>query len=189
MPLSVLAVLAVVVASPPPPPPCNIGPGFSYQFRSSILDLAVDGNDLWAATSYGVSVYDRTVDPPRLTALLPVAGSTRVIRFGSGMAYVGSGSTIAIIRKSGRSLQLLRTVDAGAPVNDMLLTTLSLYVATRNGITLYSLTDPSNPTSLTTFFTNPVTSLAMIGSTIYAADGDTSVEVFSGSPVIQRLGS
>jgi hypothetical protein len=189
MPLCVLAVLAVVVAGPPNPPPCNIGPGFSYQFRSSILDLAVDGNDLWAATSYGVSVYDRSVDPPRLVASLPVAGTTRLIRLGNGLAYVGSGNTIAVIRKSGRSLQLLRTIDTGSPVNDILFTTLSLYVATRNGIALYSLTDPSNPTVLTTFFPNAVTSLAMIGSTIYATDGDTSVEVFSASPVIQHLGA
>src|SRR6266852_4372207 len=178
MPLCVLAVLAVVVATPPAPPPCNITPTLSDQFRSSILDLAVNGNELWAATSYGVSVYDRGVDPPRLAASLPVAGTTRLIRLGNGLAYVGSGNSIAVIRKSGRSLQVLRTIDAGAPVNDILVTTLSLYVATRNGITIYGLTDPTNPSSPTTFFTNAVTSLAMIGSTIYAADGDTSVEVF-----------
>ncbi|HYS55782.1 MAG TPA: hypothetical protein VER58_18635 [Thermoanaerobaculia bacterium] len=189
MPLGVLAVLAVVVATPPNPPPCNIAPVLSDQFRSSILDLAVDGNDLWAATSYGVALYDRAVDPPRLVASLPLPGTTRLIRLGNGVAYAGSGNTIAVIRKSGRSLQLLRTVDAGAPVNDILFTTLSLYVATRNGITLYSVADPSNPAVLTTFFPNAVTSLAMIGSTLYAVDGDTSVEVFSASPVIQRLGA
>ncbi|PYQ47137.1 MAG: hypothetical protein DMF59_19695 [Acidobacteria bacterium] len=177
-----LAAIAVFAAT------CNIAPVLSDQFRSSIVDLAVDGNDLWAATSYGVAVYDRSVDPPRLVASLPVPGTTRLVRLGNGVAYAGSGNTIAVIRKSGRSLQLLRTVDAGAPVNDMLLTTLSLYVATRNGITLYSVADPSNPALLTTFFSNAVTSLATIGSTIYAADGDTSVEVFSASPVIQRLG-
>src|SRR6266487_17037 len=126
MTLGVLAVLAVVVATPPAPPPCNIGPGVSYQFRSSILDLAVDGNDLWAATSYVVSLYDRTVDPPRLIAFIPVAGATRLIRLGNGLAYVGSGSTIAVIRKCGCSLQLMRMVDVGAPVNDILLTTLAL---------------------------------------------------------------
>src|SRR5437773_8176623 len=113
MTLGVLAVLAVVVATPPAPPPCNIGPGVSYQFRSSILDLAVDGNDLWAATSYGVSLYDRSADPPRLIASIPVAGATRLVRLGNGLAYAGSGNTIAVIRKNGRSLQLLRTIDVG----------------------------------------------------------------------------
>ena len=151
-----LAAIAVFAAT------CNIAPVLSDQFRSSILDLAVDGSDLWAATSYGVAVYDRSVDPPRLVAALPVPGTTRLIRLGNGVAYAGSGNTIAVIRKSGRSLQLLRTDDPGAPVNDILLTTLSLYVATRNGITLYSVADPSNPALLTTFFPNAVTSLATI---------------------------
>src|SRR5258705_3830254 len=118
MTLGVLAVLAVVVATPPNPPPCNIRPGISYQFRSSILDLAVDGKDLWAATSYGVAVYDRAVDPPRLIASLPVPGATRLIRLGNGLAYAASGNTIAVIRKSGRSLQLLQIIDVGAPAND-----------------------------------------------------------------------
>ena len=189
MTLGVLAFLAVVVATPPNPPLCNPGPGVSYQFRSSILDLAVDGNDLWAATSYGVSLYDRSVDPPRLIASTPVPGPTRLIRLGNGLTYAGSGSTIAVIRKNGRSLQLLRTIDVGVPVNDILFTTLALYVATRNGIAQYTLTDPTNPSLLSTFFTTPVTSLAMIGSNLYAADGDPSVEVFSISPVVQRIGS
>src|SRR5207253_3112426 len=141
------------------------------------------------ATSYGVAVYDRSVDPPRLVASLPVPGTTRLLRLGNGVAYAGSGNTIAVIRKSGRSLQLVRTVDAGAPVNDILVMTLSLYVATPNGVTLYSLGDPTTPTFLTTFWPNAVSSLAVIGSTLYAADGDTSIEVLSAAPVIQRLGA
>ena len=192
MPLGVLAVLTVVVATPPAPPVCNITPGVSYQFRSSILDLAVDGNDLWAATSYGVSLYDRTVDPPRLVASTPVGGATRLIRLGNGLAYAASGSSIAVIRKNGRSLQLVRTVDVGAPINDMVFTTLALYVATRNGISQYDLIDPSAPRLATTVFQTSqtgVTSLALIGSNLYAADGDTSVEVFSISPTVQRLGA
>ncbi|MDQ6801447.1 MAG: hypothetical protein M3041_11470 [Acidobacteriota bacterium] len=192
MTLGVLAVLAVVVATPPAPPPCNIGPGFSDQFRSSILDLAVDGNDLWAATSYGVSLYDRSVDPPRLVASIPVAGTTRLIRLGNGLAYVGSGNTIAVIRKSGRSLQLIGAIDAGAPINDIVFTTLALYVATRNGIAQYDLFDPSAPRLASTVFQTSqtaVTSLALIASTLYAADGDQSVEVFSIGPPVQRIGS
>ena len=178
-----LAAIALLAAT------CNIAPVLSDQFRSSFLDLAVDGNDLWAATSYGVALYDRSFDPPRLVASLPVPGTTRLIRLGTGVAYAGSGNAIAVIRKNGRALQLVRTIDAGAPVNDMLITTLSLYVATRNGIALYSLGDPTTPNLLTTFWPNATTSLTMIGSTLYAADGDTSVEVFSASPVIQLLGA
>ena len=192
MALGVLAVLAVVAATPPAPPPCNLGPAISYQFRSSILDLAVDGNDLYAATSYGVSLYDRSVDPPRLVASIPIPGATRLIRLGNGLAYVASGNTIIVLRKNGRALQLVRTVDVGAPINDMLFTTLALYVATRNGITQYDLIDPAIPRLASTVFqtsATAVTSLALIGSNLYAADGDQTVEVFSLSPVVQRIGS
>src|SRR5438876_10977912 len=124
MRVRVLAVLTFLLPLPALPQ-CNLSVVLSDQFRSSILDLAIDGNDLWAATSYGISLYDRSVDPPRLVASIPVAGATRLVRLGNGLAYAGSGNTIAVIRKSGRSLQLVRTVDAGAPVNDILFTTLS----------------------------------------------------------------
>src|SRR5437868_10053563 len=126
----VLAVLIAVLASPLLPQ-CNFTPVLSDQFRSSILDLAIDGNDLWAATSYGLSLYDRSVDPPRLVASIPVPGTTRFLRLGNGLAYAGSGNSIAVVRKSGRSLQLIRTVDVGAPVNDLVVTALALLVATR----------------------------------------------------------
>src|SRR5712692_8026737 len=118
----VLAFLSILIATPAFPQ-CNVSPVLSGQFRSSILDLAVDGNDLWAATSYGLSLYDRSVDPPRLVATLPVPGTTRFVRLGNGLAYAGSGNAIAIVRKSGHALQLIRTVDAGAPVNDLMVTT------------------------------------------------------------------
>ena len=187
----ITAILTIALALPAVPQ-CNLSPILSDPFRSSILDLALDGNDLWAATSYGLSLYDRSVDPPRLTAMLAIPGTTRLIRLGNGLAYAGSGNSIAVVRKNGRSLQLIRSVDAGAPVNDMVVTTLALYVATRNGITQYSLIDPANPTANSTVFQTSqtsVSSLALIGGTLYAADGDSTVEVFSISPGVQRIGS
>src|SRR5712691_10604113 len=111
----VLAVLSILIATPVLPQ-CNFTPVLGDQFRSSILDLAVDGNDLWAATSYGLSLFDRSADPPRLVASLPIAGTTRLIRLGNGLAYAGSGNAIAVVRKVGRALQLTRTIDAGAPI-------------------------------------------------------------------------
>src|SRR5207253_2663694 len=136
-----LAAIVVFAAT------CNIAPVLSDQFRSSILDLAVDGNDLWAATSYGVAVYDRSVDPPRLVAAVAVPGTTHLLRLGNGVAYAGSGNSLAVLLKNGRALQLIRTVDAGAPVNDIAVTTLALFVATRNGLAQYGLTDPTNPSA------------------------------------------
>ena len=140
----VLAVLSILIAAPALPQ-CNFTSVLSDPFRSTILDITADGNDLWAATSYGVSLYDRSIDPPRLAASVAIPGATRLIRLGNGVGYAGSGSTIAVVRKNGRALQLIRTVDAGAPVNDLVVTTLALFVATRNGIAQFDLIDPTNP--------------------------------------------
>ena len=85
-------------------PQCNLTQVASLPFRSSYLDIAIDGNDLWAATSYGLSLYDKTVDPPLLVASLPLPGITRTVRVTNGLAYAGSGSTLFVVRKSGRSL-------------------------------------------------------------------------------------
>ena len=167
-------------------PQCNLSQVASVPFRASYLDVAIDGNDLWTATSYGVSLYDRSVDPPALIATLPLAGITRTVRAANGIAYAGSGSTLFVVRKNGRALQLVRGIDAGATVNatinDLLLTTLDLYVATSNGLTQWDLLDPNNPTKtaavLVTSRAN-VQSLALSNAILFAADGDSSVESFN----------
>jgi hypothetical protein len=163
-------------------PQCNFSLIESAQFRASQLDVAVDGFDLWSATSYGVSLYDRHFDPPRAVASIAIPGTTRAVRAANGTAYAGSGDKIAVVRKSGSKLQLLRIVDAGGTVNDLLLTTNYLYAATSNGIAQFDLLDPSNPARTTASFSTSSTSvlsLALSGSSLYAADNDSSVEVFS----------
>jgi len=161
---------------------CNLTQIASVPFRASYLDVAIDGNDLWAATSYGVSLYDRSVDPPALIASLPLPGITRVVRAANGIAYAGSGATLYVIRKNGRALQLVRGLDAGATINDLLLTTLDLYVATTNGLSQWDLLDPANPSKTPAAFitsrTN-VQSLALSNAILFAADGDSSVESFN----------
>lgn len=166
-------------------PQCNLTQVASLPFRASYLDIAVDGNDLWAATSYGLSLYDRSVDPPLQVASLPLPGITRTVRATNGLAYAGSGSTLFVVRKNGRSLQLVRGIDAGATINDLLLTTLDLYVATTNGLTQWDLLDPTTPVKTPSVFTTSsanVRSLALNaqgGSILFAADGDSSVETFN----------
>ncbi|HEV7426219.1 MAG TPA: hypothetical protein VGQ46_07605 [Thermoanaerobaculia bacterium] len=163
-------------------PQCNLTQVASVPFRASYLDLAIDGNDLWTATSYGVSLYDRSVDPPALIASLPLPGITRVVRAANGIAYAGSGSTLFVVRKNGRSLQLVRGIDAGGTVNDLLLTTLDLYVASSTGLTQWDLLDPANPAKTPAVFSTSrasVQSLALSNSILFAADGDSSVESFS----------
>src|SRR3954454_22154360 len=79
-------------------PQCNLTQVASVPFRASYLDIAIDGNDLWAATSYGISLYDRSVDPPALVAALALPGIMRAVRVANGIAYAGSGTTLNIIR-------------------------------------------------------------------------------------------
>src|SRR5882672_11326746 len=73
-------------------------------FRSTAYDVAVDGNDLWVATGYGISLYDRSIDPPKLTALTPVPQTTRFVRVTNGLAYVAGGDSIAVVRKIGKQV-------------------------------------------------------------------------------------
>src|SRR5437763_9667916 len=176
--VAVSLILIPVIAFPQ----CNLTQVASVPFRSSYLDVAIDGNDLWTATSYGVSLYDRSVDPPVLIQSLPLPGITRTVRAANGIAYAGSASTLFVVRKNGRALQLVRGIDAGATINDLLLTTTNLYVATTNGLSQWDLLDPANPSkTAATFVTSRanVQSLAASNATLFAADGDASVEAFN----------
>lgn len=159
-------------------PQCKYSPARSAPFRASALDLAIEGNDLWVATSYGVALYDRSVDPPQFTARYAVAGLTRVVRARNEIAYAGSGTTIAVVRKTG----VVTTVEAGGLVNDMLLAGDFLYVATSNGLVQFSLLNPTAPVKTSATFTTSrptVSSLAVINSNLFVADGDVSIESFS----------
>jgi hypothetical protein len=157
---------------------CSWTPQYSAELRTTALDVAVDGSYVWLATGYGVQLLenDRVVDS------LAIPGNTRVVRpNGAGLAYVGSGSRVHIVRRDGNTLQLVRSIPARATVNDIVIAG-HLFVATTNGIDHFDLVDPTNPfktnVSLATSSPN-VTSLAVGRNTLYAADGDTSVEMFS----------
>jgi hypothetical protein len=165
----VLAVLLLsVVPSLVARAQCGIAPTYSAQFRSSIYGIAIDGNDLWAATGYGLAHYDRSVDPPRLLSSIPLPGTTRVVRVANGVVYAGSGTTL---------YAGARSVDAGDNVNDVAVTPLVVFVATDNGLLELDAGDLHLINTLTTS-SKKVTSLALLNSTLYAADGDKSVEVF-----------
>jgi len=57
----VAAILLLFLLSIPAFPQCNLSPVYSGQFRASILDVTADNNDLWAATSYGVQLFDHAI--------------------------------------------------------------------------------------------------------------------------------
>ena len=158
-------------------PQCTVTPIFSAQLRSTFNDVVLDGNDVWTATGYGLAIYDRRDDPPSFVASIPLPGTTRVVRVAGGVAYAGSGSAIAVVQKNGRALTLVRTTDAGAQVNDLLVTGNAVYAATANGLAQFDVFDWSRR-ALPTSSAN-VLSLALLGTTLYAADGDSTVEAIS----------
>ena len=182
MPGRVAAVLISLLLTAPAFPQCNLAPVAGAQFRSTIFDLSIDGSGGWAATGYGITLYDLDADPPLILDTIGLPGTTRVVRAVSGAAYVASGSAIQVVRWDGRALRLAGSVDAGAVINDLVLTTIYLYAATANGIVQFDLLDPNAPAKTSATFSTSganVGSLALTGDILYATDGDPSVEVFS----------
>ena len=162
---------------------CNWTPRYSGQFRATVFDVAADGEGfVWLATGYGLQILEPV--PGRgyaIAGTLPIPGSTRAIELNGTLAYVGSGSRVYVVRRDGRKLSIVSSVDAGGTVNDILQVTSYLFVATSNGIAHFFLFDATHPQrSSVVLFTSRanVTSLAVSGTTVYAADGDSTVERF-----------
>lgn len=187
----VAAVLLILVfLSPETRGQCSFAPRYSGQFRATVYDVAVDGSFLWTATGYGVQLIEQ--NEPVDSVAIP--GSTRVIATtGNGYAYAGSGSKIVVLRRTGRTIEVVRSIDAPGTVNDLLISSY-LFAATRDGIAHYDLFDPASPnrTSATLDTSRPnVTSLALGRNQLYAADGDLTVEIFNVSipSLPQRIGA
>lgn len=150
----------------------------SWQFRASYLDLSIDGNDLWAATGYGVQLIDRSADPPRLIASAAIPGLTRVIRGRDGVAYAGSGTSVFVLRKNGAQIEQIRSLDLSATINDLLLHETTLFAATPAGLVPIDVARPLEPSPLPVQLSGRnVQSLARFESTLFAGDGDNTVEV------------
>src|SRR5512132_3489168 len=168
---------------------CSYQPVESFPFRSSFLDIAADDSDLIAATGYGLALFAATAGTPELTATLPLPGTTRVVRAFNGNAFAGSGTNIFFVLRShppvpgpGSGLSVGGSVDAGATVNDVLPTTSRLYVATSSGLQQYDISDPTHPVRTSATFATSgtvITSLAVSAATLYVADSDDTIEVFS----------
>lgn len=182
----VIAVLLIILSlSLDAFPQCSWAPRHSAQFRNTALDVAADDSGfLWVATGYGVSLYDirGAGGAPIAVTSIALPGTTRtVLPVAGGIAYAGSGTRLWVLRRDGESLATVRSFDLGATVNDLAAREV-LFVATANGIAHYTLFDPSNPIRtgvvLPTSGAN-VTSLAIHGNDLFAADGDATVEIFN----------
>lgn len=164
----------------------------SSPFRTTALDLSVDGNFLWLATGYGVQLLENG----RIVDAIGLPGTTRVVRAhgGNGIAYAGSGSSIYVLRRDGRSISTLTSVAAGGTVNDLEIVSAALFAATTAGIAHYDILNAAAPfrTNVVLPTSTPnVTSLASAKSKLYAADNDATVEIYSMSiPLLpQHIGT
>lgn len=151
----------------------------SMQYRTTALDLSVDGDLLWLATGYGVQL----IDDGTAVASIALPGSTRVVRAqGNGYAYAGSGANVYVLQRQGHTIRLVTTIAAPGTVNDLLIASNALFAATTNGIAHYDILNPTAPlrTNVNLPSSSPnVASLASAKNKLYAADGDASIETYS----------
>ncbi len=163
---------------------CSWTPGYSGQFRTSALDVSTAGDGyLWLATGYGIQLFDlSTPASHRLVDSIAVPGITRVVHAAAGgVTYAGSGANLLVLRREASRISIVRSIDAGGTVQDIVANS-NLFVATSKGIAHYDLIDVTNPTRTNVVLPSTslsVTSLAVAGTTLYAADGDTTIQMYS----------
>ncbi len=163
---------------------CNWTPRYSGQFRTTAFDVSLDNDFLWVATGYGAQLLRRNGTAVSIVDSIALPGSTRVVRANSsGLAYAGSGTRLYVLRRNGDNLEIVRFVEAGGTINDIQIHQgMDLFVATSRGAAHFQLVSADNPTrSNANFATSSqnVSSIAVTGSTLYTADGDSSVEIFN----------
>lgn len=163
---------------------CNWTPRYSGQFRTTAFDVSIDNDFLWLATGYGVQLLRRSGTAVTVLDAIALPGSTRVVRAnGSGLAYVGSGTRLYVLRRDGNHLRIVRFAEAGGTINDIQIHQgTDLFVATSKGAAHFQLIPADTPARSNAIFATSgqnVTSIAINGSTLYTADGDSSIEVFN----------
>lgn len=158
---------------------CSWTPQQSADLRSTALDVAVDGETVWVATGYGVQV---VADGREIAATALPGMTTTVLAGGNGFVYAGSGSRVFALRRIGSAIQIAGSVATSGTVNDLEFLGGYLFVATSNGLDHLGVFDPANPvdTGITLHTSSQnVTSLAVVQSTLFAADGDATLERFA----------
>lgn len=177
---ALLALLALLAAYPAAAQ-CAFTPVFDGAYRSTALDASADGNDLWVATSWGLELYDASVDPPRPVITVPLGGTTSAVLATGGKVYVGSGTKLLVLTKSGESVSMLGSVALSGTVSDLLPVSTYLFAATTAGVAQIDVLLPDKPALVRTLATTNAgaQSLALLGSTLYASDGDGTVEAYN----------
>ncbi len=148
--------------------------------RSTALDVALDDSNLWVATSWGIARYEIVNGIPRRVVTRPLPGNTAAVVVGSARVYVGSGSAVYALARGGEG-EVLGTGTSPGSISDLTLVGSYLYAATSAGVVQFDLIDPDKPVASRTLSTSTgfAVRLAVVGTTLYAADGDASVEAYT----------
>lgn len=156
---------------------CNQTQRYSSQYRSTAGDVAVDGDDLFVATTYGVELHRGG----SVISSLAINGATNAVTATPTVVYAGSGSEIVVIRRTGSMLSPVRSVAAPGAVSDLLYVAPYLFAATSKGVAQFDLLNVESPVLVRTLSTTSgsASALARLDRTLYAADGDSTIEAYS----------
>ncbi|MGK2859613.1 MAG: hypothetical protein ACSLFQ_20625, partial [Thermoanaerobaculia bacterium] len=174
-------VTLLLLAALPAPAECTWAPVYDSAYRMTALDTALDGNDLWVATSWGLELYDASVDPPRPVITVSMPGTTSSVAAAGGLVYVGSGTRLFVMRKDDGVPVVLGSTAVGGTVNDLFIVAPYVFAASSAGVVQIDVVLPDRPAAVRTLSTTNVgaQSLALLGGTLYAADGDSTVEAYN----------
>lgn len=175
----VVVVLFLSLFATPLSAACDAPKVFDRPFREIALDLAIAGGDLWVATSHGVSLWSRTSAAAIRAGSVAVPGSTTTLVAVPGGVWAGSGTTLHFIDRP--SMVVTSSIDIGSPINDLVEQAGFLYAATPSGIVQVDVLDRAHPVEARTLSTTSggALSLALLGQTLYAADGSRSFDAFT----------
>ena len=153
-------------------------------FRHAALDVFADQNNLWVATSYGVALYDITPTSgaaPRGITSIALPDTTIRVRSLNQNAWAASGDTIYALRHDAGRLSIIGSLDLNVTINDLIAVQPYLYAATSGGLAIIDVSIPSTPLLVNSLTVSkaPALSLARFENTIYVADGDSSVDMFT----------
>jgi hypothetical protein len=174
-------VILAVALSAPALAQCEYKSIYTGPYRSTALDLALDGMDLWVATSYGVAIYDRGNDPPVPVTSQAIPGPTTEIEIAGQYAYAASGNNLYTLRRNGSAIELVHSLALGATANDLIAVGQYLYVASSTGVIQIDLLVPDQPAVSNRLSTTAgaAFSVASLDGFLYAADGDTMLDLYT----------
>lgn len=149
---------------------------YSEPFRRPALDVALASEVIWIADGYGVTVASRQ-NPPAVLGSKALDGRTFRIAIEGGKVWVVSGTTLYGVSWDGREIVIESERELGESVFDIVGARGFLYLATLGGVVQI---DPGIPASRLVLGTTAgiAASLATDGSTLVAADGDTTADVY-----------